>query len=425
MYFPPEVEDSEIPSVIRRLKEITGWKPWEKRLTWLREGVKKSVAMPHFWQERFELELAFSTIHRRYKITGKYPRKNLTIDQQRFLSFAAMVVRCYERLSQHGQKRLRGMLLDSLKNDYGLGPLAYEIEIAAHLLTKEFDVTFHDLETGGGYDYLAVKDEIQIELECKFVTGDIGRQIHRKRLYQFSEFFIPRLFARLDRIYGGLFVHITIPGRLHGQNRQHASISEQVFRAIGIHNNGVQSSENHISVSRFSIENSPFEKIEPQFIQEKHIAQFIYKEFGIVNKNALALFRPRRHAVIVVLQSASEDKVLIGIHRQLKDSARKQFSGTMPAILCCHLADLNEQELLDTYQRKEDEQYTGLDYMTSDLILRRPQTMAVTYTAPGSIVHEPVMIGSFEQESRREVGPAYTIRNPNHPFANDTRYSLF
>ena len=154
MYFPPEVIDHEFPDLIHRFKDITGWQPWQKRLTWLDESAKRAVAMPHFWQDRFELELAFATIHRRYKATGRYPRKNLSIHQQRFLSFVAMVVRCYERLSPRGQNRLRGMLLDSLKNDYGLSPVAYEMKIAAHLLTRQFDVTFHDLETGGGYDYL-------------------------------------------------------------------------------------------------------------------------------------------------------------------------------------------------------------------------------------------------------------------------------
>ena len=138
----------------------------------------------------------------------------------------------------------------------------------------------------------------------------------------------------------------------------------------------------------------------------------------------LILFRPRRHAVIVVLQSLNIDKVLPGIHRQLKDSAGKQFSGDLPAILCCHLSDLDAEDLLELYQYR-DEQGTGLDYMTTDLILRRPPLLAVTYTAPGGIAREPMMIGSFEQQSQRERGPAYTIRNPNHPFAEDARYSLF
>ena len=423
MYFPPEVTDHEFPALIRRFKEITTWHPWEKRLTWLEAEVRKTVAMPHFWRERFELELAFASIHRRYKVTDRYPRKNLTIEQQRFLSFVATVVRCYERIDQRGKKRLRGMLLDSLKSDYGLGPVAYEMKIAAHLLNKGFDVTFHDLETGGGYDYLAVKNDLRMEIECKFVTGDIGRQIHLKRLYQFGEYFTPKLQDFLHRVCGGILVQITIPGRLHGHSTQHASISEQVFCAIGAKKSQFPFTENEVSVSNFALESSPFSRSNPENLRKEHVDQFVSDSFGIENTNMLILFRPRRHAVIVVLQSKKQDRVLTGIHRQLKDSASKQFTGTLPAILCCHLADLDEAEIVSLH-RKHDEG-VALDYMTSDLIDRRPQLLAVTYTAQGNIAYERVTQGNSEQHSQRESGPAYTIRNSSHSLASDGRYSIF
>ncbi|MCY4560552.1 MAG: hypothetical protein OXF79_30140 [Chloroflexi bacterium] len=423
MYFPPEVTEREFPYLIRRFREITGWSPWQKRLDWLQDGVSKTIAMPHFWRERFELELAFATICKRYKITGRYPRKNLTLDQQRVLSFVSMVVRCHERLSQRGQNRLRGMILDSLKSDYGLAPLAYEMKIAAHLMTRNFGVIFHDLETGGGYDYLAVKDDMRIEIECKFVSGDIGRQIHLKRLHQFGEYVTPKLHALLSQVSGGLLVQLTIPGRLHGQESQHASIAEQLSHAITLQEREYRDAGNEISISKFDLENSPFATHTPQFLSKNEVDQFVFKTFGVNNKNMLIMFRPHRHAVIVVLQSAKEERVLTGIHRQLKGSARQQFTGCLPAVLCCHLADLQEHEL-SSLQHKDDDA-VGLNYMTSDLIIRRPQLLAVTYTAPGRLVNESVLIGNMEQQSHREQGAAYTIRNPNHSFAQDARYILF
>ena len=423
MYFAPEVTEHEFPAVIRQFNEITGWHPWKKRLTWLEVGLGQSVAMPYFWRERFELELAFAAVHKRYKVTGKFPRKNITIEQQRLLSFMAVVVRCYKRLGQPGKRRLRGMLLGSLKSDYGLGPLAYEMKIAAHLLTRGFDVTFHDLETGGNYDYLAVKDDLKIEIECKFITGDIGRQIHQKHLYQFGEYFTPKLGTVLDRVSGGIFVHVKIPGRLCGQERQHSAISEQVLCAIENRSGQLQFGENRVSVSRFDLESSPFERFKPEDLRKQHVDHFASSKFGIENKNMLVLFRPRRHAVLVALQSDKEDKVLTGIHKQLKESAAKQFSGTLPAMICCHLTDLSEAELLSLQYK--DEHGIGIDHMTSDLIVRRPQLLAVTYTAPGSISYERMTVGQFEHQSQREVGPTYTLRNPKHPLADDGRYSIF
>ena len=423
MYFAPEVTEHEFPALVRRFTEITGWKPWQKRFEWIEAGLGRSVAMPYFWRERFELELAFASLHKRYRITGKYPRKNITIEQQRFLSFVAVVGRCYNRLSQRGKNRLRGMLLDSLKSDYGLAPLAYEMKIVAHLLNRGFDVTFHDLETGGNFDYLAAKDDIKIAIECKFVTADIGRQIHRKRLYQFGEYVTPKLNSALARVSGGIFVHVRIPGRLHGDEKQHSVISEHIFRTIENPDAQLVFEENTVSVTTFDLESSPFHGLAPEELRQDHIDHFASSRFGISNKNMLILFRPGKHALVVVLQSHKEDKVLTGIHRQLKDSAAKQFSGTLPAIICCHLADLSEAELLSLQYK--DDGGTGLDDMTSSLIIRRPQLLAVTYTAPGSITYERMTVGRNEQESQREVGPTYTLRNPYHPLADDRRYSIF
>ena len=423
MYFAPVVTEHEFPALVRRFTEITGWKPWRKRFEWLQAGLGQSVAMPYFWRERFELELTFATSHKRYRLTGKYSTKNITIEQQRLLSFLAVVVRSYERLGQLGKNSLRGMLLDSLKNDDGLAPLAYEMKIVAHLLNQGFDVTYHDLETGGNFDYLAVKDDLKIEIECKFVTGDIGRQIHKRRLYQFGEYVIPKLNSVLTRVSGGIFVQIRIPGRLYGHEKQHSVICKHVLRAIENPGSPLVFEENTVSATTFDLESSPFHRLAPEELRQEHIEGFTSRTFGISNKNMLILFRPGRHALIVALESTKEDKVLTGIHKRLKKSAAKQFSGNLPAMLCCHLADLSEAELL-SLQYKGDEGI-GLDYMTADLITRRPQLLAVTYTAPGNIAYERMTVGQFEHQSQREVGPTYTLRNPHHSLASDLRYSIF
>ena len=241
------------------------------------------------------------------------------------------------------------------------------------------------------------KTTYKSKIECKFASGDIGRQIHLKRLYQFGEYVTPQLQALLSRICGGIFVHVTISGRLNGQERQHASISEQMCNAIEAQEGQFEFSDGQISVSRFALENSPFETQTPQFLSRQDVDQFVSRQFGVENRNMLIIFRPHRHAVIVVLQGSKEDRVLTGIHRQLKEAARKQFTRSLPAVLCCQLADLHEHELMSL--RYKDDRGLGLDYMTSDLIVRRPQLLAVTYTAPGSLAHET----SFDWKCRATV----------------------
>jgi hypothetical protein len=49
----------------------------------------------------------------------------------------------------------------ALDDEVGLSPLAFEMRTVAHFVAAGFDVEFHDLCEGGGFDFLVRKAEIQ------------------------------------------------------------------------------------------------------------------------------------------------------------------------------------------------------------------------------------------------------------------------
>ena len=185
-----------------------------------------------------------------------------------------------------------------------------------------------------------------------------------------------------------------------------------MLRAIEARNGLFESDAYQVAVSEFPIERSPFVS---EHILKSDMDKFCSETLSLDNRNMLITFRPKRSAILVVIESAKHDKVLEGIHQQLKDSARHQFTGTVPGMLCCHLVDLTAAQLISL--GNEDKGDIGLDYMTSYLIHRRPQLLSVTYTAPGNLF--------FDHFSYHESGPAYTIKNSEHRFADDERYSIF
>lgn len=187
MHFKTEMMDTDVPEVLQEFVQIAGPEIWEKRLVWLEKEVGRETGMRRFWSERCGLELGLMMVAWEYLDTGEIAVRELSTQQQRFLSFAAMVVRCHERLRDPARKRLEGMLRDATKQDTGLGPLAYEMKIAAQLMRKGFDVEFRDLDGKKGCDFLATSDNASAEVECKFMSGDIGRKVHRKRLYQLGD----------------------------------------------------------------------------------------------------------------------------------------------------------------------------------------------------------------------------------------------
>ena len=379
--------------------------------------------MAYYLVDRFPLELVFSDMWKRKRLTGKYLANRQTDAEHRFLSFVCMVSLIHKNLNSQGRKRMKGMLLDALKSDYGLGPVSYEVKVATHLMTLGFDVEFSDFEGRTNFDYLARKGKVCLEIECKFISADIGKKIHRKRLFQFGSVLEPKLRRCLSGRKHGLLVRLTLPDRLHGEEKQQEKLSNFVCNAISEMKEYDQSGENQVSIQEFDLLGSPFEEHSIKHIDQVKISNFLSERFGFDNKNVLAVFGENNRAIIVVIESSKSDRVLEGILRQLKEAAKKQLSGSSPAVLCCHLADVTEAELLSL--RNKGENGVGLDYMTTRLLLDRPKLLSVSYTTSGSVEQSRVVSGMLSQTHLRERGPAYTVENPEHPLAGDSRYSIF
>lgn len=423
MRFETEMADGEVPETLRKFVELTGWSTWSKRLEWLEREIRRETGMQHFWRERCALELAFSAMWRRWKTTRRLRVETLGLVEFRFLSFAAMVVRCHRVLTRQGKNRLLGMVRDAVNRDHGLGSVAYEMKVASHLMSRGYDVEFHDMEEGGGFDFLVTKDHVQMEVECKFWTGDIGRKIHRKQLYQLGDRVSSEMLAYLGRLRTGLFLQLTIPDRLHGTVERQEALHELLGRAMVRGDGEVNGDGNHVAVRGLDIQNVGMGERPSRDLDREWFKASLLEHFGVVNKNALVYVRPGQSAIVIVIESRAKDQVLKGIHRELKKSAKGQFSGVLPALLCCHLADVSEEQLLGL--RNKGDVGIGLGYMTTDVLLGRPHVFSVTYTAPGSVRRAVAYRGDGSNEYYQERGPGYTIYNHHHPSVDEKRLYVF
>ena len=423
MHFKTEMMDTEVPKVLHDFVRIAGLRIWEKRLAWLEEQVGQETGMRRFWIERCGLELGLLTVARQYADTGGIAGGELSAEEQRFLSFAAMMVRCHERLSNPARKRLKGMLRDAARQDTGLGSIAYEMKIAAHLMSKGFEVEFRDLEGKTGCDFLVTKDDARAEIECKFMSGDIGRKIHRKRLYQLGDRVSKTMQDYVNKLRTGVFIRLVIPDRLHGKEEYQTMLAELLSRAIFGGRQLEDSHGNRVTVQEFDIEVVTGEWETTSGFDREGFRETLLRHFGVLNKCSLAYFRPKQSAIVVVVESKRNDKVLDAMQRQLLKAAKSQFSGDLPAMLCCHLVDVTEEQLLSLGNHGGEG--TGLDQMTEDLIMRRPHLYSVSYSAPGRVHSDLKGNGGESEESYREKGPARTRFNGKHPLFGDRRLSIF
>jgi hypothetical protein len=420
MHFEITADPSEMLALHRRFVTITGWEPWEKRLVALGQQVKENPLLKGHFAERYALELEMGKLHRNVRL-GRKIKLPKTYQAYALLSFIAMIARTYDRLGAEGQRRLAGMLRSALDDEYGLAPVQHEMNVAAHLMSKGFDVTFSDIESGGGFDMLAVREGVEIEVECKTHSADIGRKIHRRRLYQLGGCMLSKLESALARRDGGQLAQIKLPKRLDGIDRHLRDISECLDSVLreGISFAGPEPCA--IEYRTFSLTGGPFGTTNPSGLEMEVARQYLQEEIGHPIGDALTLFRPSYGAVVVTVESAQPDRVIDGLVRQLKRLAKRQLTGTRPGLICVRFSDITEDELLELAEGDKAGGASSLQRATS-MLLNRPDWRNVhtlAYVVPGHLNASTSENEHIRTQTLQGTGPSYSFTNPHHQLASD------
>lgn len=421
MKFSIEVFDREIPALARRLFDLTGTRPWQRRFEWLDREFSENDYMHPWLRQHCAIELAMKDALESGRLAEGQQFRVETIAHYELASFVSSVVRCHQQLSPKAQTRLVGMLLDGLKEDTGLLSLQHELKTAVHLISRGFDVEFHDLEIGGGHDFTARQDAVEIEVECKMFSADLGRKFHKRSTAALSKRLHDLLTHTKSNVVGGVLVVLTLPGRLSASLTQHQGIERSL--RTGLLAGELRTTNEHCSVEvrDFAMAQSPFNNA-PVEVRRDKIDEFVAKHTGRSNCPAILLFSPGTSALVLVLKSEKPDDVLDGMRRQLREGAKKQFSGTRPAYLTAQLQDLTADQMGE--MAHSDSSWrgnaTGLQQMTSDFL----------YSSSGSHIHSVVYRSHSTLAGERNGmtgadGLAYVIKNGLHPLAKDQRYAIF
>jgi hypothetical protein len=419
MRFNVEILEMEVPSLIGQMLKITGTEPWIKRFEWIVREVNENRHMADWLQERFSLEW---TIGQAIKTGNWWGAGDGFSSFRRYElgAFCAATVNIYNALSQAGKVRLIGQLLGGLKTDQGLLSMQHEIATVVHLIQSGFDVELHDLESGGGFDFLAKKEGIEIEVECKMFSADIGRKIHRRSSAKLFKALESTLSSTFKSSSCGILIRITLPLRLSKSPHQHEEIRQAL--QLGLLSGGLHASNAcSVAIQDFDVAGSPFAVSELAAINRQKVQTFVARLTGQRNSTMMILVTLGSRALVCVLESSDSDDVLSGIRRQLRDAAAKQFTGSRPSCLVAQLHDLSNDQMLSlaTANSTFREGASELQVMTSDLLQTptRAHVHSVVYRGRSGL--------AMSNQTNMGQGWTYVMKNAWHPLADDPRCSIF
>ena len=176
-----------------------------------------------------------------------------------------------------------------------------------------------------------------------------------------------------------------------------------------------------VEVRDFDVAQSPFSGAAGE-VRRDDIDVLVARLTGRSNCPAIVLFSPGTSALVLVLKSEKSDDVLDGMRRQLREGAKKQFSGMRPAYLAAQLQDLTAEQMGEMAHSDSSWRGSanGLQRMTSDFL----------YSPSASHIHSVVYRSHSTLLSERNGvtgtdGMAYVIKNGLHLLAGDRRYAIF
>ena len=416
MRIATELSAADAPGIVKQMVAITGSDPWLRRFAWLDREQQENEHMREWLVERCGLETALRDVVRSEELKRHGSLQLQLPGRYGLVAFAAGVTQIHSALTEAGKTRLRGMLLDGLKSDKGLTPLQHEVSTAVHLVRQGFDVEFHDLDTGGGFDFLATREDLQVEVECKVFSGDIGRQIHKRSAAKLLKALSGHLARVLETAEKGLLIRIGLPGRLTNAVEQHAAIAAAL--QTGVLAGGPYVSDScTITVQDFDISTSPFGNDGGPELGLGDVRQFVRLKTGASNSTLAIFFNEDGGVIVLVLDSTVADDVIKGMRRQLRDAAGDQFSGSHPGILSAQLLELTNEQLLEFSASTSLNRASApkLQVMTSDLLQAesRRHVHSVIYRGTPSVYEDDSSIGVR--------GVTYFMKNEFHPQASDPR----
>jgi hypothetical protein len=335
--------DSLAPYIERFIKLI-GRDRWFKRANHLDNEQRKS---PFRWKivaDYHWLEMAISFQANVWQKEGRL-RPELTDELiLAALNFAATTVEVHDQLSARGKQVLEGRLRDALKADTGFAPVYLELDLAQRLMDSGYDVEFVDMEGTRQFDLLFRRNGFTGEVECKSLSADAGRQIHRKDFYRFMESIMPAMAVQRERNRQEVLV-ITLDARLSPNTIDQAKL---LNATIGILVDGAIST---VAGHGFKLERKSYSEL---------LAGVPVDDQKAFYKNCGSIFGPNTHIAggltegsgcLVVMRSQREDDTSKPMLEAMR-KATSQFSGKYPSFIAIQDHGIQAADLMLPHVRR-------------------------------------------------------------------------
>ena len=288
-------------------------------------------------RDRYAVSVGLAKAATYERSTGRPPKPLTTPELYAACIFAATAVDIARQLSPDGRNRLAGMIRDNLGLAGDLRRLQHEFTVAAHFAQRGWDLEFVDMEGRGQHDYLARKLGLEVDIECKTISGDKGNAIHQIDALNFMETVHAPLLetAKPDACWT---VDITFSNSLPKSSQDQLALSDQIAKCMREGGSGVAFDGGSFVVRR---DEMPIVATDERL--QSFAAGVIRSLQEPLNGHAGAIF-DRRHLLAIGVSSQRRSKILDYTHPEIKKGC-EQLSRQRAGYVWTHFVDVSDRDM--------------------------------------------------------------------------------
>jgi len=414
---PADIETGELPALITPFLRIVIYNAFQNRIEQLQGRMRASPFAEIMLRQRHTLEFAIWDVVSFFCRYGRLPRMRRyeqpsSLDLRAY-AFISLLTKVYGNVNSHAKAILTGRIQHAFNDENDLLSLEHEFVSIAHLMRFGCTVICHDMEETGGFDFIALRNGLEFEVECKMISNDKGRQIHQHDCLVLAECIEQSFDWPVFREKGGgVVIRLRIPARLTRDHKTLVAMAEDIVRAP-LSDHGITRDSWEIDYIPFKIAGTPFDAgIAPDLQQEK---SFVRSLTRIQNDRLLIHAQQGQAAFIVSIQSMRPERTVAETYRTLKEGAM-QFSCMRPALLLVAFQDLPAADLEYLAQNVKNNGFQGISTRLFKNMARQ-HLYGVNYI--GDITYKVLPNGVLGS-----TGIVYKFINNANPYKNDDRLRL-
>lgn len=416
-----EIQTIDMPDIYRCFADVVGEKNWRHRVAQLKGAIKSNRFLADYLRADNSIAFALDRCGDLIAHYGRLPDDAAAIQAlYPAISFAAQVLSMMDLATPVEAERLRKRVQDTLKNPDSMRGYRLELGVATHFTRRGHKLEWPEMIGLGTFDLLVTDLAGNgLEIECKSVSGDKGRRVHRREALEFHSLLWPELAPIRKSLRMGLSIVLTVPGRLPTRYADRAALAKRIRQQINIGQSGKLDDGSDIRITEFDVARlgDVANDRRPELVRAA-----IENVTTTQNRESMLMGTDVGGALAFVVQSAVNDDFMDATFDTLSDASKRQLTGTRPGILIAEFDSLEAEQLISIAEQDSDplQTSTALAHKVSKFLsaAHRDHVVGVGFLSRSALM--PSGDGLIDSS-----GAAYYFPKRESPFWHDDLSGLF